>query len=292
MLMIQEPRRFSIDIDIIIENKEQNIEAILNKVVASTDFIRWKKHKRKSKSTIEKAHFKLFYNPVTEQQGDVNNILLDVVFQNNPYIVTKETEVSHFLVSENDQPIKVITPTLAAILGDKLTAYGPNTTGVPLTKPKEVLKQIYDVASIFDRIPLLEGVKENFIKVAHRELVYKGFAPDNYQAIIDDIIDCSYNFCTSGRIDKDTFRTMQLGVGQLSGFIYGEKFREPQAQIAVAKASYIVKKIERNQTSIDRFDKTVDMSSWTITDHSYSALNRLKKHNLEAFHYWYKTLEG
>lgn len=292
MLMIQEPRRFSIDIDIIIENKAQDIEAILDKVIAGTDFIKWEQHQRNAKSTIEKAHFKLFYNPVTEQEGNINNILLDVVFEDNPYVSTQEIEVSHFLVSESGEPIKVITPTLSAILGDKLTAYGPNTTGVPLTKPKEVLKQIYDIASIFDRLETLEGVKENFIKVAHGELTYKGFEPDNFQVIIDDIIECSYNFCSHGRIDKNVFKTMQSGVKQLSGFIYGDKFREAQAQIAVAKASYIVKQIERNNIAIDRFNASADMGSWVISDYSYSALNKLKKHNLEAFHYWYKTLEG
>ncbi|MDP5081660.1 MAG: nucleotidyl transferase AbiEii/AbiGii toxin family protein [Winogradskyella sp.] len=291
MLMIQEPRRFSIDIDIIIENKEQDIEALLEKVVSSTDFIKWEEKIRKPISGIEKRHFKLFYTPQTKQDGDINNILLNIVFEDNPYVETQETAVSHFLLSEKGEPIKVITPTLEAILGDKLTAYGPNTTGVPLNKPKEVLKQIYDVASIFDRIPSLKGVRENFIKVAHGELVYKGLDPDNFQVIIDDIINSSYNFCTNGKIDKDTFKIMQSGVSNLTGFIYGEKFREPQAQIAVAKASYIAKQIERNNTNIERFDKSVDMKSWIIKDHNYPFLNRLKKHNLEAFHYWYKTLQ-
>ena len=59
MLMIQEPRRFSIDIDIIIENKDQNIGAILDSIVESTDFTGWEEHKRKAKSSIEKAHYKL-----------------------------------------------------------------------------------------------------------------------------------------------------------------------------------------------------------------------------------------
>ncbi len=291
MLMIQEPRRFSIDIDIIIEDKSQSLEKILDKVVAATDFIKWEEHARKTKSKIEKKHFKLFYKPVTQQEGDTNNILLDVVFEENPYVSTQEIEVSHILIYEDDNPVKVITPTLAAILGDKLTAYGPDTTGVPLSKPKEVLKQVYDIASLFDRMPSLDGVKENFIKVAHGELTYKELDPDNYQVIIDDIIACSYNYCCYGRVDNDQFKTMQSGVKNLSSFIYGEKFREPQAQIAVAKASYIVKQIQRNQTNIDRFDKKEDMTAWVISNHSYSALNKLKKHNLEAFHYWYKTLE-
>ena len=290
MLMIQEPRRFSIDIDIIIENKDQSIETVLDKVVSVTDFIKWEEHKRTAKSTIEKRHFKLFYSTISEQVGDINTILLDVVFEKNPYINVQELEVSHFLLIEDDVPIKVTTPTLEAILGDKLTAYGPKTTGVPLTKPKEVLKQIYDVASIFDRIPTLDGVRENFINVAEGELAYKELDPNNFQVIIDDIISCSYNFCSYGKIDKDLFKTMQTGVTALTSFIYGEKFREAQAQIAVAKASYIAKKIERNQTNIERFDKTVDMSIWKITDPNFSALNKLKKHNLEAFHYWYQTL--
>ena len=63
MLMIQEPRRFSIDIDIIIENKEQDIEALLGKVVASTDFIKWEEKIRKPKSGIEKRHFNYFTLP-------------------------------------------------------------------------------------------------------------------------------------------------------------------------------------------------------------------------------------
>jgi len=274
MLMIQEPRRFSIDIDIIIENKEQNIEALLEKVVASNDFIKWEEKIRAPKSGIEKRHFKLFYTPQTKQDGNVNNVLLDIVFEDNPYITTQKTEISHFLLSEEGK-----------------STYGPHTTGVPLTKPKEVLKQVYDIASIFDRIQSLDGVRENFIKVAHGELAYKKLDPNNFQVIIDDIFSTSYNFCSNGKVNKELFKTMQTGVSNLTGFIYGEKFREPHAQIAVAKATYIAKQIELNKTKIERFDKTADMKSWIIKDHNYSFLNRLKKHNLEAFHYWYKTLQ-
>lgn len=37
-----------------------------------------------------------------------------------------------------------------------------------------------------------------------------------------------------------------------------------------------------------RFSIDIDI----ITEHNYSFLNRLKKHNLEAFHYWYKITES
>jgi len=286
MLMIQEPRRFSIDIDIIIEDKEQNIDKVLDEVVVNTGFTKWEEHKRKSKSDIEKQHFKLHYTPISSQEGSTNNILLDIVYEPNPYLQIQEIDVSHFLLKEEKSPLKVVVPTLEAILGDKLTAYGPNTTGVPLSKPKEVMKQIYDVAGIFDRITSIQNVRDNFINVAKSELAYKGFNADNFQIIIDDIINCSFYYCSYGKYDANTFKLMQEGVSGLNNFIYGDKFRQPQAQIAVAKASYLAKIIEKEQTDIIRFDVKADMSKWTITSREHTFLNKLKKHNLEAFHYW------
>jgi hypothetical protein len=154
----------------------------------------------------------------------------------------------------------------------------------------EVMKQIYDIASVFDRIENLQYVKESFINVAQRELVYRQFSSDNIQIIIDDIINVSHNFCVSGRLNKETFKTMLSGVSRLNSFIYGDKFRETQAQIALAKTVYIATQIRKNQILIDRFEKSIDMSSWIIENPKYNALNKLKKHNLEAFYFWYKIL--
>ena len=290
MLMIQEPRRFSIDIDILIENKDQELEQILNNVVEKTTFIKWQENERRTVSEIEKRHFKIFYEPLVKMKGELNYILLDVVYETNPYEDIQQTNVSHFLLKEEGDPINVTTPTLEAILGDKLTAYGPNTTGVPLEKPMEVMKQIYDIAGIFDRISSLKSVKQNFIKVAERELAYRNFDKNNYQVIFEDIINTSHNFCVYGRFDKETFKIMRSGVSRLNNFIYGDKFREPQAQIAVAKASYLSSKLNSDLANIEHYDKSIDMKTWVISDHQFSALNKLKKHNLEAFFYWYKSL--
>ncbi|RDY57836.1 nucleotidyl transferase AbiEii/AbiGii toxin family protein [Flagellimonas nanhaiensis] len=101
MLMIQEPRRFSIDIDIIVENKKADIEGLLNNIVESTDFVKWEENKRQTVSTIEKAHYKLFYKPAVKTKGDLNYILLDIVFEDNPYVDVQEIDISHFLLLES-----------------------------------------------------------------------------------------------------------------------------------------------------------------------------------------------
>lgn len=292
MLMIQEPRRFSIDIDIIVAKETKGIEKILDKIVANTDFSKWDENKRTGTSTIQKRHFKLYYTSNGPSEGREHYILLDIVFSDNPYIHTQSIAISHFLLQETGNPLQVTAPTLPAILGDKLTAYGPNTTGVPFSKPMEVIKQIYDIAGIFDRLPNLDGVQENFLKSAETELTYRGMDPKNFQPIVDDILSTSHNYCTYGRTDQASFRIMQDGVGRLDSYIYGDKFREPQAQIAVSKATYIAKRIEKSLRDITRFDKAAKMADWVINDYSYTRLNKLKKHNLEAFHYWYQIFES
>ena len=53
------------------------------------------------------------------------------------------------LITEGEK-VEVTIPELNCILGDKLTAFAPHTTGIPLGvgKDVEVLKQMYDVASL------------------------------------------------------------------------------------------------------------------------------------------------
>lgn len=58
-------------------------------------------------------------------------------------------------------------PTFDSILGDKLTAFAPKTTGILYSKnrPVEIIKQLYDIAFLFDNITNLEIVKKSYDKV-------------------------------------------------------------------------------------------------------------------------------
>lgn len=291
MLLLKELKRFSIDIDILIQKKNQNIELILNRIIEETDFIKWEEHKRKTVFKIDKRHFKVFYKPTVKMKNQLGYILLDVVYESNPYVHIQKTKISHFLLNESGYPIQVWTPTLEALLGDKLTAYGPNTTGIPLSKPMEIMKQIYDIAGIFDNVLTIHKVNQNFTSVAKRELIYIGFDKNAIKLIFDDIICTSHNFCIYGRINRDDYDAMRTGLSRLKSFIYGKPFREREAQCAIAKIVYIVKLFQENSSFIERFNREVDMNSWIISNNHFSGLNKLKKHNLEAFYYWYKSIQ-
>ena len=88
-------------------------------------------------------------------------ILLDVLNEDCHYneVVTLPVE-SRFIKTEGElNYVKV--PSIGDILGDKLTAYAPNTTGIPYLKngkdaSMEIIKQLYDIARLFEKTEVLE----------------------------------------------------------------------------------------------------------------------------------------
>ena len=61
-------------------------------------------------------------------------------------------EIQSSLITLDGQATKVVCPSKECLLGDKLTAYAPHTTGIPYGKGKELemAKQLFDVAALFD----------------------------------------------------------------------------------------------------------------------------------------------
>ena len=297
MLLTQEPRRFSIDIDIIMESKPPSLEEIFDSIVSNSDFTRWEEDERKNATGITKQHFKFYYSRETAMRKAEGSslkeqyILLDVVYHENPYDQTQNIAVSHALIKQDGRSNALVTtPTFSTLLGDKLTAFAPHTTGIPLTKEMEVLKQVYDINELFDRIASVASVNNTFHKTGLLELKFRQAKKLDTKVIINDILSTSFNFCSYGSNDKEEYRQLLSGLSKLNHFIYGPKFREPEAQTAMAKAAYLALSIDNDFDQIKRYDRSTSMKNWTIVDSAYSKLNRLKKSNPEAFFYWYKTL--
>ena len=77
-----------------------------------------------------------------------------------------------------EDPIMVKVPCIEDLLGDKLTAFAPNSTGIPYYKGEdsmsmEIIKQLYDIGNLFDRSENLKIVKETFCRFSRTELSYR-----------------------------------------------------------------------------------------------------------------------
>jgi predicted nucleotidyltransferase component of viral defense system len=84
MLLQGIPKRFSIDIDIVVP-KTINFEDYFNKFASQKHFTRYELQHRAASSSIEKLHYKFFYKPVNQSNLDEDNILLDILIESNKY---------------------------------------------------------------------------------------------------------------------------------------------------------------------------------------------------------------
>jgi len=129
MLLLGKTERFSIDIDII--RREPFDLHILSDIAVKKGFIDVSEQKRKPHGFLEKSHYLFSYVPLLKTGIDKETVLLDVLHEDNPYPEVVDTPVVISLFPNSGEAIRVRTPTLDSICGDKLTAFAPNTTGIP-----------------------------------------------------------------------------------------------------------------------------------------------------------------
>lgn len=296
MLILDSSKRLSIDIDIIIEKEPTDLEKIFNDLLESQGFTRFELQERKAATNIQKAHYKFFYKPIHQTQAEEESILLDILFEKVGYQKINQIPVdSKFIISEGE-PISVNVPSKEDILGDKLTAFAPNTTGIPYFKGKtsmsmEILKQLYDVGNLIDISEDVDLVKSTFETFASTELVYRDQSGKTADDVLEDIYQTSLCIVSRGVTGNGDFEQLQTGIQRVSRFIFSEIFHIDKAITAASKAAYIATIIRTKKGAIEKYGDPKIMKDWVIGEPFWPRLNRLKKSNPEAFFYWYKIFE-
>lgn len=289
LLATEMPKRFSIDIDIITEEPKSKIKEVLEKVSRLGMFTRWEDdNARKHRSDAPVEHFKVFYRSVVD--GHEEPILLDLLYAPHPYPETKEYPVKHHWLLTSGRDTVVILPTFEAILGDKLTAFAPKTTGILYSKnrPVEIIKQLYDIAFLFNSITDLDVVRRSYTKVVQEEIGYR-----TLEIKAEEVLHDTWNACyvlSARDLRSDDFRHLQLGIKNFANFTI-ERFSIEEAITAASKVAYLVSLLNKGDSKkIERYQHPLEIRDWLIENQAYNKLNKLKKTNAEAFFYWYKSL--
>lgn len=304
VLLLKEGNRFSIDIDIVCKAKRKDLEQTLNKVIETSHFTEWKLDEHRSyQSGVPKAHYKFSFD--TRQQCS-GTILLDVLIEDSIYPELAEIPVNTKWI-ETEAETKVTVPTIDTITGDKLTAFAPNTIGIPFFKGKdqqafsmEICKQLFDLSKLFEHISDVEMVAKSFIAFAEQEFNYrKNRNPDSDltpQKVLQDTIDTCLIIAKRGggsEDDKQKFVELQKGIKAFDfGFLMSGTFRIDDAVPAAARIAYLAAKILGNDMSPIAYYEGQDLKEMNIEDPDWNFLNKLKKQpDKSSFYYWFQTLQ-
>jgi hypothetical protein len=184
----------------------------------------------------------------------------------------------------------VKTPTVDGILGDKLTAFAPRTTGILLGKNKEmeIAKQLFDVASLFDHATSLEEIRKTFNLVVKKEITYRELTIGEAE-VLNDTFEASIIIALQGAHLPAIHTELQKGTSSLKNYIF-ENFGPVQIHICASKIAYLCQLLLKDQKKITYF-KNEDLSKETIANPDYNKLNKIKKVSPEAFFYWKMAIE-
>lgn len=285
--------RLSIDVDIICP-PGTDIEQYLNnfKQHGFTDKMLIERKSRDK--NVPKSHSKFFYQIAYRDGSDAPSfILLDVLFEDVHYHQTEQVAIESPFVKLDGAPLMVTVPSAADILGDKLTAFAPNTTGIPYYKNDkdcslEICKQLFDVGRLFEVVDDMNITSESFKKIAVVELSYRGLEND-LKPIYEDIRKTALCLATRGKEGDDKFELLQQGIKRLKSFMYKKKYYLENAIIDGARAAYLATLIEKGVDRIEKYGSPQDVLDLQIEDTLTSRLNKLRNSNPEAFYYWSKT---
>lgn len=215
MLLMEYPRRLSTDIDIIVA-PDIDLEDYLKKAAAIFPFQKIDEQKRIGKNNVVKRHFKFIYD------SPINNrpfyILLDVLFEENYYAETVQKNIRNDLLLTEGDYLKVKIPSADCILADKLTAFAPHTTGIPLDAKKdmEVMKQLYDVISLLDIFTACKKVLPTYKAIAEAEIAYRGIkiTPED---CLWDTFSAALCIASRGKVSTSEYPLYVKGIRDLRG---------------------------------------------------------------------------
>lgn len=301
MLQLSCTQRLSVDIDIVCP-PGTDVISYLAPYAEEYGFGEIRPSDRISRTNVPKTHAKCFYQVSYVTNTTTEKVLLDVLFEDNWYSKIELLPIVSPFLLMTGEPLTVRIPSKDDLLGDKLTAFAPNTTGIPYIKivigraglaeerhcSMEIIKQLFDIASLFDRVGDLDTVYATFKKIAPIELDYRRMDNRDLTPILDDIYKTSELICTGIYTNDQSFEYQELvkGIKQIGNFIISEKYNHYSAIVNASKAAYLSILLKKGINEIKHFDSSIDLGPVKLSASINPVINKIKTFRPEAFFYW------
>ncbi len=169
LIILDKPRRFSIDVDIATGISRETVDACVESLPEAFGvFKRIEKRQHKTKPWLPMTSYELFYPSFYNETGETF-IMLDVMLKKSPYDLMKR-KISCGNIY--DSTISVMLPKVSSIISDKLLTLGPHTLGIPFGKGKEAqrLKHVHDISLLLEKGPILSEMRKSLAGCFAQEL--------------------------------------------------------------------------------------------------------------------------
>ena len=282
MLLLNKPRRLSTDIDIIVE-PGTDVEMFIEKAGKEFPFKSQKENIRRGRNNIEKRHYEFTYDsPIN---GKPLVILLDILFEENHYQTVIEKPIRNSMLLTEGKEIMVKIPDVNSILGDKLTAFAPHTTGIPfgIGKELEIIKQLFDCYTLSREMTDYVEVCKVYNSVAVTELGYRGMNL-SVRDVLRDTINSCFSLIAKGRINKIEYAYFVDGIRKIGGHIYGEKFNGEFAALAACEILYLATCMYKEHEYVS-ITNSEDYVNEIISFKGARGINYLRKVSPESYAY-------
>lgn len=306
LLHMPQVRRLSRDIDIVCGRPAAEVDAVVHAIGGRAPFLRLVEDDRGARGLPQRRHFKFFY--CSALPGNVEQeLLLDVVEETREvHTLVSRLISTSFLAPEVERLVRV--PTIESLLGDKLTAFAPHTTGVPFyqrsgeAQLQQVAKQLFDVGVLFDVATDFAAVAKSYNAVAAQELEYRG-----NQHTRDAALDDTWQACIALTATKPAIlakypdaKLLHDGLDKSRGhlttpaYVADMQARRTLASKVAALAAHL------------RVGKPFDFGSMRYTGSReqiaalraaslnglpLSWIDGVKGANAEAYHYWHRAIK-
>lgn len=282
LLLLPTPKRLSTDIDIVVD-PGTDIADYIEKASHVFPFREMEEQERIGKNNIVKRHFKFAYDsPV--KRGPLY-ILLDVLFEENHYERVVEKEISNELLMTDGKNLRVKLPSIDCVLGDKLTAFAPYTTGIPLRKKKdlEVIKQFYDVSTLIDNFEVFDDVRNTYFAISDAELRYRGNESTTAKAL-EDTIQAAICIGSRGKTSADDFPSYLQGTRDIVNHIYERGFNMEVASTMAPKVIYMAACL-LTKTSFEKHFDIESLKAENLTQKDLLTMKAFRKTRIEDYGY-------
>ena len=300
LLHLNPVRRLSIDIDIVCGAPAADMTRLVDMIGRRAPFLGAEEDARGVRDLPQRRHFKFYFRSALGQQAELP-VLLDVVEEHRPVHTTLQRAIrTPFLEPESE--VFVTVPTIESLLGDKLTAFAPTTTGVPLRKPDgsaadvmQVTKQLFDVGVLFDAASDFAQMGQSYDAISALESGYRATRPTREAALDDTIKACLSLTATKAPVlalypDAPLLHNgFERMAGHLTWAGFGREHRRTLAAKAVVLAAHL--RAGRNFDFATRRytgspEQIATLRAATLNGTSHAWLDGLKAVNPEAYHYW------